>query len=81
MGLIIGSVGSMWIWIDPVNPVCLLIGDKIFRLSPDQSIVFTLKILSSEERELRGLDIRSPQTGISLYYECRKGKRNEKKIG
>jgi hypothetical protein len=27
---------------------------------------------SSEERELRGLDIRSPQTGISLYYECYK---------
>ena len=34
---------------------------------------------SSGESELRGLDIRSPQTGISLYYECCKRKRNEKK--
>lgn len=27
---------------------------------------------SSEESELRELDLRSPQTGISLYYECYK---------
>jgi len=33
---------------------------------------------SSEESELRGLDIRSPQTGVSLYYECRKKKEREK---
>ena len=33
---------------------------------------------SSEESELRVLDIRSPETGVSLYYECRKRKRNEK---
>jgi predicted SAM-dependent methyltransferase len=33
----------------------------------------------SGERELSGLDIRSPQTGVSLYYECYKRKRNEKK--
>jgi predicted SAM-dependent methyltransferase len=29
----------------------------------------------SEESELRGLDIRSPQTGISIYYDCYKGKK------
>ncbi len=28
----------------------------------------------SEESELRGLDIRSPDTGISLYYDCHKGR-------
>ncbi len=27
---------------------------------------------SSRESELRGLDIRSPRTGVSLYYECYK---------
>jgi hypothetical protein len=29
----------------------------------------------SEQNELRGLDIRSPQTGISIYYDCYKGKK------
>jgi len=28
----------------------------------------------SEEEELRGLDLRSPETGISLYYDCYKGR-------
>jgi predicted SAM-dependent methyltransferase len=28
----------------------------------------------SDEKELRGLDIRSPRTGISLYFDCYKGK-------
>ncbi len=32
----------------------------------------------SEEAELRGLDIRSPETGISLYFDCYKDKRIEK---
>jgi len=29
----------------------------------------------SEEVELRGLDIRSPETGISLYYDCYKSEK------
>jgi predicted SAM-dependent methyltransferase len=33
----------------------------------------------SGESELRGLDIRSPQTAVSLYYECYKRKGDEKK--
>ena len=33
----------------------------------------------SEESELRGLDIRSPETAVSLYYEGYKRQRNERK--
>ena len=32
----------------------------------------------SEESELRGLDIRSPETGVSLYYEGHKRQRNKR---
>lgn len=35
----------------------------------------------SEESELRGLDIRSPQTGISLYFDCYKIKRVDRENG
>ncbi len=33
---------------------------------------------ASQEPELRGLDLRSPQTGISLYLDCYKGKEIKK---
>jgi predicted SAM-dependent methyltransferase len=33
----------------------------------------------SEEAPLRGLDIRSPQTALSMYYDCYKGKRPKTK--
>ncbi len=33
----------------------------------------------SEEAPLRGLDIRSPQTALSMYYDCYKGKRPKAK--
>jgi predicted SAM-dependent methyltransferase len=32
----------------------------------------------SHESELRGMDLRSPQTGISLYYDCYKGEKRPK---
>jgi len=32
----------------------------------------------SGEDELKDLDIRSPQTGVSLYYECYKGSGEKK---
>ena len=33
---------------------------------------------SSAVAELRGIDVRSPETGVSLYYDCYKGKPIEK---
>ena len=35
-----------------------------------------VKYQSSDDKELCGLDVRSPQTAISLYYDCYKKKRN-----
>lgn len=35
-----------------------------------------VKYQSSDEKELCGLDVRSPQTAISLYYDCYKRKWN-----
>jgi len=32
----------------------------------------------SQEPELRGLDLRSPQTGISLYFDCYRGEKRPK---
>jgi predicted SAM-dependent methyltransferase len=59
-------------------------------LYDDEALVYVLKECGfepqkvgyqfSEESELRGLDIRTPDTGISLYYECHKERKDRKNI-
>jgi len=56
-------------------------------LYDDKTLVYVLKecgfeprkvsFQNSQENDLSGIDLRSPKTGVSLYYECYKGSRGE----